>query len=168
MPHMNEEMLRVTRQLDEVRVLSSQGDVTARIVFKTVLAFRGGNSLEGQLRALEALTDLAGDVVPYLTYMQCAGESAGIKPFDIKEFHQKSDASIRQLHQSGAYSGGIDLGLFGAPFRRPENTGISAFGGSAVSGGGLEGTADISILEFSTSLGWDADGMFRRQIDRTI
>lgn len=168
MQQMNAEMLRATQQFDDVHVLSPQGDLTARIVFKTVLAFQGGNLLDGQLRALNALTDLAGDVAPHLSHMQCAGDAARIEPFDIDEFYGKSASTIRQLHQNGPYLDGINLGLFGTPFNTPDNTGVTAFGGSVVAGGGLEGTADISILEFSTSLGWDAEDMFRRQIARTI
>lgn len=168
MAHMNEEMLRATRQFDEVRITSPQGEVTGRIVFKTVLAFEGGNTRDGQLRALRALSDMAREVAPGLAYMQCAGPDARPEPFDLATFRSRSAAAIENLHADGPYQDGIDLGLFGAPFDPSTHTGISAFGGSVVAGGGLEGTADISILEFSTSLGWDAESMFRRQIQRTI
>lgn len=168
MQQMNDEMLRATWQFDEVRLTSPEGDVTARIVFKTVLAFEAGNTREGQLRALQALTDLARDVAPRLVYMQCAGPDAGPEPFDLEIFHRRSAAEIERLHSADPYLEGIDLGLFGAPFDLPAHTGVSAFGGSVTAGGGLEGTADISILEFSTSLGWDAETMFARQVQRTL
>lgn len=168
MVHMNEEMLRDARQFDEVRITSAQGDVTARIVFKTVLAFDCGNTREAQLRAVQALSDLGRDVAPELAYMQCAGPNARPEPFDLAAFRSRSTAAIEKLHANGPFKDGIDLGLFGAPFDPSAHMGVSAFGGSVVAGGGLEGTADLSLLEFSTSLGWDAENAFNRQIQRTI
>ncbi|WP_405402619.1 type VI immunity family protein [Paracoccus sp. Ld10] len=163
---MTPEMLRTTRDIDDVRILSPQGDETARIVFKLVLFFEGGNTLEGQLNALTALADLAEDVAPHLAFMQCAGDTARPEQFDLIAFRQRSEQAIRKRHTAGLSASGIDLGLFGAEFRPPNNTGVTPFGGSVIAGGGLEGTADISVLEFSTSLFWDAQTMFRRHAER--
>lgn len=163
---MTPDMLQTIRDLDAVRIVSPQGDETARIVFKLALFFEGGNTLDGQLRALTALADLADEVAPHLAYMQCAGETARPEPFDAARFRQRSELAIRQLHAGGRYDQGIDLGLFGQEFRTPDNMGVTAFGGSVLAGGGLEGTADISLLEFSTSLIWDAETDFRRQTER--
>ncbi|KGJ02168.1 hypothetical protein SAMN04487972_14715 [Paracoccus halophilus] len=67
----------------------------------------------------------------------------------------------------GRYDQGVDLGLFGKELKTPDHMGVTPFGGSVIADGGLEGTADISLLEFSTSLIWDAENMFRRQVERT-
>lgn len=163
---MTPDMLQTIRNLDTVRIVSPQGDETARIVFKLALWFQGGNTLDGQLRALTALADLAQDVAPHLAHMQCAGDTARPEPFDLDRFRQHSEQAIRQLHAGRAYDQGIDLGLFGAEFSTPENRGVTPFGGSVLAGGGLQGTADISLLEFSTSLIWDAESDFRHQIQR--
>jgi len=163
---MTPDMLQTIRDLDAVRIVSPQGDETARIVFKLALFFEGGNTLDGQLRALAALADLAEDVAPHLAYMQCAGAATRPEPFDPARFRQHSERAIRQLHAGGRYDQGIDFGLFGKEFRTPDNMGVTPFGGSVLAGGGLEGTADISLLEFSTSLIWDAGTDFRRQIER--
>lgn len=163
---MKPEMLQATKDLDDVRIVSPQGYETARIVFKQVLFFEGGNTLDGQLRALTALSGLAEDVAPHLAYMQCAGGTARPEPVDLARFRVQSEDAIRKLHADGPYSDGIDLGLFGREFRTPDNKGVTPFGGSVLAGGGLDSTADISVLEFSTSLIWDAENMFRRQIER--
>lgn len=163
---MTPEILRTMSDLDDVRILSSQGCETARIVFKLVLFFEGGNNLEGQMKALTALADLAEDVVPHLTFMQCAGDAARPELFNLMGFREQSEQAIRQLHAAGLSDTGIDLGLFGAEFRPHDNVGVTPFGGSVIAGGGLEGTADISVLEFSTTLIWDARNMFRRHVER--
>lgn len=164
---MKPEMLQATKDLDDVRIVSPQGYETARIVFKQVLFFEGGNTLDGQLRALTALSGLAEDVAPHLAFMQCAGETARPEHFDLARFREQSADAIRKLHAGGPYNEGVDLGLFGKEFKSPENMGITPFGGSVLAGGGLEVTADSSVLEFSTSLIWDADNMFRHHIERT-
>lgn len=166
---MNPDMLQATQAtqaMDDVRIVSPQGHENARIVFKLVLFFTGGNTLDVQLNALTALADLADDVQPHLAFMQCAGDDAWPEPFDLHRFRERSEQAIRQLHAGGPYTQGIDLGLFGAEFTPPGNTGVTPFGGSVLAGGGLEVTADISFLEFSTSLMWDAEAMFRRHVER--
>lgn len=163
---MTPDMLQTIRDLDAVRIVSPQGDETARIVFKLALCFEGGNTRDGQLRALTALADLARDVAPHLAHMQCAGDTARPERFDLDRFLQQSEQAIRRLHAGGSYDQGIDLGLFGPEFSTPGNSGVTPFGGSVLAGGGLQGTADISLLEFSTSLAWDAENDFRRQIAR--
>jgi hypothetical protein len=169
---MTDDLLETARRLDAAEIRWRDGRLSARVVFRLVLFFDGGGTEAGQIAAMETLADLASDVSGHLTHMQTAGPHTKVEPFDLPRFIDRSGAAIAAAfaHARQPEDTDLDLAVFGQPFVSPRTPGtITPFGGSVVaSGPTLTGTADISVLEFSTPLMWDAPGGYRRQIDRTL
>jgi hypothetical protein len=159
-------MLEATRNFDQILMADQNGNVTGKIVFKTVMFFEGGGTAEGQLRALDTLAFLAEGVSDHLVHMQSGDESKPIRPFNLDQFVTETRAAITAGHAKGEFS--LDAALFGEPFNT-QTGGVGAFGGSIVAGAPLvPEDADISSLEISTTLMWDATNDYTNQVSRTL
>ena len=165
--HMNDVMLQATQDFDDLLITDQNNNPQGKLAFKTVLFFEGGGTAEGQLKAVEVLHDLSRDVADHISHMQTADPNSALTTFDADQFLTQSQAAITAGHADGKPFD-LNVGLFGTPFDT-QNGGVSAFGGSAVGAAPfLEGMAELSYLEFSTSLMWDAPNDFERQISRTL
>ncbi|MGH1330270.1 MAG: type VI immunity family protein [Paracoccaceae bacterium] len=164
--YLTDQMLEATRNFDGILMADQNGHVSGKIVFKTVLFFEGGGTLEGQLRGLEALSYLAEGIEPHLTHMQTADPNAPITTFNLEQFKANSQAAIEQGQAKGEFD--LDAGFFGSPFTI-RNGGVGAFGGSISAGGQITPEhGDLSYLEVSTTLMWDAANDFQTHITRTL
>ncbi|WP_102225769.1 type VI immunity family protein [Acidimangrovimonas sediminis] len=165
---MDSEKLKQFQQLDAAEIRWRDGRLSARLVFKLVLFFEGGGTVEGQLRALDTLASLGEEVGEHLTHMQTAGTDPRIVPYDAALFRNQSGRNIRTQGAADGDPGDLDLLFNGAPFATP-NGGVTQWGGSVLASGPLLSvSADLSVLEFSTAISWDAREDFSRQRQRVL
>jgi hypothetical protein len=159
-------MLDATRDFDKILMADQNGNVTGKIVFKTVLFFEGGGTFEGQKRAIDTLAYLAEDLSEHLSHMQTGDPNKGIRAFDLNQFVDESLHAMEQGHAAGEFS--LDAGLFSQPFNT-QSGGVGAFGGTITAGPRIvPEDADISFLEVSTTLMWDAVNDFQNHISRSL
>ncbi|MEJ6391614.1 type VI immunity family protein [Gymnodinialimonas sp. 2305UL16-5] len=145
------------------------GNPAARPVFSIVVFFPEGGTLDRQLAAVETLADLAAEMSDDLTHMQTADGNP--EPLNLERFVSESRTAIQNRFENGREDAALDLdlGVFGEPFAVPANRGLCAFGGSVTAGAPIvDSDADMSRLEVTTSLSWDVETGFDRQIARTL
>lgn len=164
--YLTDTMLDATRDFDKILMADQNGNVTGKIVFKTVLFFEGGGTFEGQKRAIDTLAYLAEDLSEHLSHMQTGDPNKAIRDYDLDGFVAESITAMEKGHAAGEFS--LDAGLFGQPFNT-QSGGVGAFGGTITAGPRIvPEDADISFLEVSTTLMWDAANDFQNHIERTL
>lgn len=160
MDKLSAEKLGVMQLFDDTPFLGPQGQMDARMVFTHTLFFSNAAKAEGQKRAVETLGLLAQDIADKIAVMELP--TGGLVPWNARRFQDDSFARIDQAFARRPDQRDLDLAFHG----QTDGT-LSAFGGSlTITPPLMEGEADLSFLEASTSLMWDAPLMFQRQIAR--
>ncbi len=162
MEPLSPEKIAVLRQFDDAPLMAAAGQMDARVVFTHTLFFTGGGTQEGQIRALETLALLARDVEDQIAVMELP--QGGLQRWDPARFREDSEDAIVRAFDRRPDQRDFDLAFHGTP----DGT-FSAFGGSVAAAPPLyDGYTDLNHLETSTTLMWDADHAFGRQIERMI
>lgn len=161
MESLSAETLAMMQQLDDTPVVGPHGQIDARAVFTHTLFFTGGATLEGQKRAVGTLGLLAGAVADQIAVMELP--NGRMPRWNAARFRDDPLVAIDR-----AFSRHPDERELNLAFHGDAAGTFSAIGGSLAIVPPLEGDADLSCVEASTPLTWDARTGFRRQIDRML